>query len=412
MTKLFTKRLALVTGLLFTALLCLGVVYIDTTSVFWKMESGIVKLYVSNSIPVINVDTNTQRIGIFSTNTTYAFEVLPRVPSTNGAATGQSSAVIGGMNFQGAKGGDTIRGTTATGGAGGTVNIVGGDGGEAPFALTNYTGGGGGGFAVVGGTGGGATTGIATNNMVGGNGGAFTLFSGPGGSPTTPATNAVGGNGGAITITASAGGTPTAGWARKTGNGGQLTFAGGSSGNSVRTNTGNGGSISFSAGNSGNVTTSPGDAGAPGQISFVSGNGGSGGTNANGGSQYFLPGTGAITGSIVIGRDSTGASRGGLQVGPLVSGTTATLTNLLSITAVLDFPSIAAGSVADMNVAFAGAADGDVVTLGVPLASVTNCTWMAFASNAVVYVRAANGQLVTAQDPNSGTFRITVEKFR
>lgn len=410
--KIFTKRLALVTGLLFTALICMGVVFIDSTSVFWKMESGIVKLYVTNDIPVIMVDTNTQRIGFFSTNTTYALEIAPRRPSTNGLATGQSSALIGGMNFQGAKGGDTIRGTTATGGAGGNAFIIGGDGGEAPFALTNYTGGTGGGFTVLGGTGGGATVGIATNNMTGGNGGAFSLASGPGGSPATPATNAVGGNGGTITITANGGGTPTAGWSRKTGSGGQLIFNGGSSGNSVRTNTGNGGAISFTAGNSGNVTTSPGDPGNAGNLNFTSGNGGGGGTNANGGSQYFLPGTGAITGSIVIGRDVTGVSRGGLQVGPLVTGTTATLTNLLTITAVLDFPSIAAGSVADIDVAFAGAADGDVVTLGVPLSAVTNCMWMAFASNAVVYVRAANGQLVTAQDPNSGVFRITLEKFR
>jgi hypothetical protein len=95
-----------------------------------------------------------------------------------------------------------------------------------------------------------------------------------------------------------------------------------------------------------------------------------------------------------------------------VTGTTATLTNLLSITAVLDFGSIAAGTVADLPVAFAGAADGDVVTVAVPLSSVTNCMWMGFASNAVVYVRAANGQLVSAQDPNSGTFRIKLEKYR
>lgn len=408
------KKRSLALGILLgiAVMVSLGVVFIDSTSVFWKMESGIVKLYVSNSIPVMNVDTNTQRIGIFSTNTTYAFEVLPRRPSTNALATGQSSALVGGMNFQGAKGGDSIRGTTATGGAGGNVFATGGDGGEAPLAQTNYTGGAGGGLVVLGGTGGGATTGIATNNATGGNGGAFSLLSGPGGSPATAATNAAGGNGGTINIAGGAGGTPTAGWSRKTGNGGLLTFSGGNSGDSTRTNTGNGGTISFTAGSSGNVTTAPGDPGIAGDLNFTSGNGGGGGTNANGGSQYFLPGTGAITGNIVIGRNVSGTARGGLQVGPLVAGTTATLTNLLTITAVLDFPSLAAGTVTDLPVAFAGAADGDVVVLAVPLSSVTNCMWLAFASNAVVYVRAHNGQLVTAQDPNSGTFRIKLEKYR
>lgn len=408
------KKRSLALGILLgiAVVVSLGVVFIDSTSVFWKMESGIVKLYVSNSIPVMNVDTNTQRIGIFSTNTTYAFEVFPRQPSTNAAATGQSSALVGGMNFMGAKGGDSIRGTTATGGSGGSIFATGGDGGEAPFAQTNYTGGVGGGFSALGGTGGGATAGIATNNVTGGNGGAFTLFSGPGGSPAAAATNAVGGNGGTITTAAGAGGTPTAGWARKTGNGGQLIFNGGSSGNSTRTNSGNGGAISLTAGSSGNVTTAPGDPGNAGNLNFTAGNGGSGGTNANGGSQYFLPGTGAVTGNIVIGRDVTGVSRGGLQIGPLVAGTTATLTNLLTITAVLDFPSLAAGTIVDLPVAFAGAADGDVVVLAVPLSSVTNCMWLAFASNAVVFVRAHNGQLVTAQDPGSGTFRIKLEKYR
>lgn len=435
--KIFTKRLALVTGLLFTALMCMGVVFIDSTSVFWQLQSGIVKLYVTNTIPVIMVDTNTQRIGIFSTNTTYAFEVLPRRPSTNGGATGQSSALIGGMNLQGADGGNTIRGTAATGGAGGTVFATGGSGGDATHATTNATGGVGGGFSFLAGTGGGTGNSIATNASTGGNGGAAAFSTGPGGSPVAPATNTVGGNGGTLTFTAGAGGVPTAGWARKSGNGANFIITAGSSGNSVRTNTGTGGNVTLTAGSTGNATTTPGGSGIPGAVTLLAGSAGSavaggnpspggvvtitagdgntGDTNSNGGRVHLVggsPGSGAVAGDVVVARDTAGTSRGGLMVGPLVAGTAASLTNLLTITATLDFPSIAAGSVADMDVAFAGAADGDVVTLGVPLSAVTNCMWMAFASNAVVYVRAANGQLVTAQDPNSGVFRITVEKFR
>lgn len=409
------KKRSLALGILLgiAVVTSMGIVYIDSIKHYFYTAGGLVQMVVNTNY-VFGVDTNTQRIGIFSTNTTFAIEILPRQPSTNAAATGQSSAAIGGMNFQAAKGGDSIRGTTATGGAGGAINITGGDGGEASFAQTNYTGGGGGGFAVLGGTGGGAAAGIASNNITGGNGGAFSLTSGPGGSPATPATNAVGGNGGTITITASAGGTPTAGWARKTGSGGQLIFNGGSSGNSVRTNTGNGGAISFSAGSSGNVTTSPGDPGNAGNLNFTAGNGGSGGTNANGGSQYFLPGTGAITGNIVIGRDVTGVSRGGLMVGPLISGGSVSITNVLGGSAALDFGSVAAGAVEDLPIAVTGVTSNNcAVSLSVPWESASGGgAFVTFNSNDVIYVRFVNNQLVAAIDPTPGTFTVVAFRIR
>lgn len=288
-----------------------------------------------------------------------------------------------------------------------------------------------------GGAGGGSVAGAATNATTAGNGGVVNIAAGAGGAPSTASTNTAGGNGGAANFSTGAGGTPTAGFTRTGGNGGNGSFTSGNGGNSTRASSGTGGNMNFVAGSSGNVLVTPGSAQAAGAVNFTAGSSGSavaggnpvpggnithtagsgstGDTNSDGGHIFLIggaPGAGAVPGNVVVGRTTAGTARGGLQVGLFVAGTTATMTNLLSVTAVLDFPSLAAGTVADLPVAFAGAADGDVVTLGVPLASVTNCMWFAFASNAVVYVRAHNGQLVTAQDPGSGTFRIVLEKYR
>lgn len=312
--KSFTKRAALVVGLLFTALLCMGIVFIDSTANFWKMESGIVKLYVSNTIPVMMVDTNTQRIGIFSTNTSFAFEVLPRRPSTNSAATGQSSAIVGGINLQGAVGGNTVRLTTGTGGAGGGIFAQGGDGGDASLATTNATGGAGGGLTYGGGTGGGAVNTSATNASTGGSGGPVSFSSGAGGSPAAQATNTVGGNGGTFTFTGGSGGTPTAGWARKGGGGSTINLNAGNGGDGVRTNAGNGGSFNLTAGNGGAATTTPAFPGLAGGINIIAGNGGTGDTNAFGGNVSVAGGTGAADGNVLLGVAS-GAPRGNVGVG-------------------------------------------------------------------------------------------------
>lgn len=90
------------------------------------------------------------------------------------------------------------------------------------------------------------------------------------------------------------------------------------------------------------------------------------------------------------------------------------ITNVLKFSATLDFPSTAAGSVSDLPITATGASDGDVVQLGVPSASVGPLTgdFFAWASNAVVYVRFANNNLVSAQDPASGTFKVIVTKVQ
>jgi len=103
---------------------------------------------------------------------------------------------------------------------------------------------------------------------------------------------------------------------------------------------------------------------------------------------------------------SNGAVKIGLNGGAL--------TNTLYVSATLDFPSTAAGAVSDLPVTLSGASDGDIVSLGLPSGSITTLTgsYIAWASNGVCYVRFANNNLVSAQDPVSGTFKLRVDKFQ
>jgi hypothetical protein len=88
------------------------------------------------------------------------------------------------------------------------------------------------------------------------------------------------------------------------------------------------------------------------------------------------------------------------------------LTQSLYGTATLDFGNTAAGTSTDLTVTVTGAADGDVVSLGVVNAStVANGSFSAWVSAAnTVTVRYANNSLVTAYDPASGAFKIRVIK--
>jgi len=80
--------------------------------------------------------------------------------------------------------------------------------------------------------------------------------------------------------------------------------------------------------------------------------------------------------------------------------------------ATLDFGSTAAGAVTDLTITVTGAADGDVVSLGVPNASVTATgryfAWVSAANT--VTVRFSPTILVGSEDPASGTFKVTVTK--
>lgn len=85
---------------------------------------------------------------------------------------------------------------------------------------------------------------------------------------------------------------------------------------------------------------------------------------------------------------------------------------ILKASATLNFPSTAAGAVADLTIAVTNAALNDVVSVGAPNGSVT-ATGMYYAwvsATDVVTVRFLHTHLTNAEDPASGTFKVTVSK--
>jgi len=87
----------------------------------------------------------------------------------------------------------------------------------------------------------------------------------------------------------------------------------------------------------------------------------------------------------------------------------ATVTKILSATATLNFD-LTALTVEDLTITVTGAADGDVVSLGVPNGSVTTSVqytaWVSAADTVTVRARTS----ATGENPASGTFRATVIK--
>ena len=87
----------------------------------------------------------------------------------------------------------------------------------------------------------------------------------------------------------------------------------------------------------------------------------------------------------------------------------ATVTKILSATATLNFD-LTALTVEDLTITVTGAADGDVVTLGVPNGSVTTSVqysaWVSAADTVTVRARTS----ATGENPASGVFRATVIK--
>lgn len=438
--KIFLKRSAIVVGVLFTALLCMGIVYIDNIKHYWQFSGGFVRLIVNtNAQATITVDTNTLSVGINSNNTARSLVVQGRQPATNATGNGSSAATSGQIALVAGTGGSTLENNIGNGGAGGTLVLNGGLGGfPPPLATTNANGGNGGAVNLTGGAGGGGAI-VATNAANGGNGGQVQTLAGSGGVPTgIAATNTAGGTGGTIISQAGAGGQPSIGWARKGGNGGPVQFIAGAGGNSVRTNSGNGGSVSFVGGSSGSVTTTPGDAGTAGNITFTGGSSGSavaggnpspggliemiggtgsiGDTNSDGGNLYLtggVPGSGATPGNVIIGRPSSGTVRGGLMVGPLLGGAVA-ITNILGGSASLDFPSTVAGTVSDLPITVTGVVSNNcAISLSVPWESASGGGgFVTFNSNDTVYVRFINNQLVAAVDPTPGTFTVVAFRIR
>jgi hypothetical protein len=89
------------------------------------------------------------------------------------------------------------------------------------------------------------------------------------------------------------------------------------------------------------------------------------------------------------------------------------LPKTLYASATLDFASTAAGSESDLTITVTGAADGDIVSIGVPNASITatGCytAWVSAANT--VTIRFSNYDTITARDPASGTFKVSVSKY-
>ena len=81
-------------------------------------------------------------------------------------------------------------------------------------------------------------------------------------------------------------------------------------------------------------------------------------------------------------------------------------------TAALDFPSTAASTSSDLTITVTGAADGDMVALGVPNAAMNaNSCYTAWVSATnTITVRLNNYQTIGAIDPASATFKVQVFK--
>ena len=436
--KIFIKRFAALSAILFVAIVCMGIVYIDTTANYWNFSGGFIRLVVNtNAQASITIDTNTLRFGINTNNITSSVFILGRTPATNATGNGSSGSTVARININGGNGGSTFDPTSASGASAGGVVLLGGTGGSAPLATTNSGSGNGGAMTLSAGQGG-QGGGVATNASTGGNGGAVTISGGTGGSSGGIPTNAVGGAGGGFVISGGQGGSASSGWIRKGGNGGIFQMAGGQGATSVRTNGGDGGGLDLTAGVAGGTSIS-GNGGAPGEvtiaagsaaavtgtgnaqsgasISITAGNGSTGGTtNSDGGRIHLVPGSpgsGALVGDVVIGRQTNGASRGGLQIGPALGGSVS-ITNVLGGSASLDFPSTAAGTFSDLPITVTGVVSNNcAVSLSVPWMCATNGgAFVTYNSNDTIFVRFLNGNLVTAIDPPAGTFTVVAFRIR
>lgn len=120
------------------------------------------------------------------------------------------------------------------------------------------------------------------------------------------------------------------------------------------------------------------------------------------GTRNSIEGTGAQTVEFI----------GGYLNRPVDADITLTGGAQLTATATLDFGNTVAGASTDLTITVNGAAGGDAVMIGVPVASiVANGVFSAYVSAAnTVTVRFTNTNLVAAIDPASGVFRVTVIK--
>ncbi|HEY4799640.1 MAG TPA: hypothetical protein VII99_11230, partial [Bacteroidia bacterium] len=109
---------------------------------------------------------------------------------------------------------------------------------------------------------------------------------------------------------------------------------------------------------------------------------------------------------------STGAVNIGNTTGGVVVGGGTPFKKIISATANLNFGNTGASSSTSLTIPVPGAADGDIVWLGVPSASVNlNCVYTAWVSAAgVVRIQFTNNSAGTI-NPAIGTFRVAVIQF-
>jgi hypothetical protein len=93
------------------------------------------------------------------------------------------------------------------------------------------------------------------------------------------------------------------------------------------------------------------------------------------------------------------------------STTRFTLAKTLTTTAELDFPSTGSNATSDLTITLTGAADGDVVMVGVPSGSATDGTYFAFVSAANTITVRFHNTSGGSTDPTFGTFRVSIIKY-
>lgn len=94
------------------------------------------------------------------------------------------------------------------------------------------------------------------------------------------------------------------------------------------------------------------------------------------------------------------------------STTRYTLAKTLTNTASLDFPSVIAGGTEVLTIAVTGAGDGDIATVGVPIASqTTGLIWRAYVSATNTVTVSVTNTTAAPVEPATATFRVSVLKY-